>query len=210
MPTAATPAPPAPGISTRSAITAARLRPARADFVKQGDDAFKTGAYAAAAQAWQHALLDDPHNGTLALKAGQALFAAGQYEKAADTVQRGFALLPATRWGSVVRDRAQLYGAKSGEYGSQLQALERAARDQPGNADEQFLLAYQYAYSNRSTDASKILDEVLRAAPGYTVAQSLRDTLQPSFTPPAPQPPAAPTTVSRKPTLRAPGKSIDL
>jgi tetratricopeptide (TPR) repeat protein len=210
MSPAVTPAPPAPGISTRSAITAARRRPARTDFVKQGDDAFKTGAYAAAAQAWQHALIDDPHNGTLALKAAQAMFAAGQYEKAADTVQRGFATLPASRWGGVVRDRSQLYGAKAGDYASQLQALERAVRDQPENTDEQFLLAYQYAFSSRTSDATRILDDVLQVAPENTVAKSLRDTLQPSFAPPAPQPPSVPTTVSRKPMSRTPSKSIDL
>ena len=174
-------------------------RPATAsDFARKGDDAFKSGDYAAASKAWEHALVDDPKNGILALKVAQAMFAAGQFDEAAGAVQRGLAQLPATQWGSVVRDRAQLYGAKTGEYATQLQALEHAAENQPANPAEQFLLAYHYAFSRRSADATKLLDGVLKVAPEDRVARSLRDMLQPKFAPPSAEPPAKPARIAAR------------
>ena len=106
-----------------AAVTTAPRPPVRTDFAKQAEDAFGKGDFATASRAWQHAEIDEPSNGTLALKAAQAMFAAGQYHEAADAVEARHGHAPAVRWGSVVRDRAQLYGAKSGDYATQLQAL---------------------------------------------------------------------------------------
>ena len=89
-----------------------------------------------------------------------------------------------------MRDRAQLYGAKSGDYTTQLQALERAAKNHPDDPDEQFLLAYHYALSSRSADATPLLDKVLKVAPENSSARALRDTVGPRFALSAAQPPA--------------------
>jgi Tetratricopeptide repeat len=191
------------GYATTPVANTTPLRPSTGiDFAKQGEDAFKVGDYAAASQAWRHALIDDPGNGLLAMRVAQAAFATGQFNEAADAVQQGLATLPRSQWESVVRDRTQLYGAKSGEYTSQLQALERAAQNKPDDSPEQFLLAYHYVFSARPEAVTKRPDNDSKVAPHNATAGVFGGTLQPKFAPPAAHPPATQRALARKaPTL---------
>ena len=53
--------------------------------------------------------MDEPGNGTLALKVAQAKFALGKYDEAVGSLEQGMSSLPSTHWGAVIRKRAQLY-----------------------------------------------------------------------------------------------------
>ena len=95
-----------------------------------------------------------------------------------------------------------MYGANSTAYAKQLKALEHAAEDQPDSPNTQFLLAYHYAFSERRSDASKLLDHVLVMAPETASASALRDWLRPKDAPPEANPPRVlPTRLKNAPTL---------
>jgi len=161
-------------------------------FASLGDQAFKEGNYDDAIHHWQHALVDDPHNGTLVMLLGQAYFAKGHYDEAAGAVQHGMQMLPQDKWGLVVEHFRELY-ASNQTYTNQLRALE-AARKKDASPAIHFLLGYHYAYLGHPQQAVRELEKALKLHPQDHFAAQLRDLMQGKLTPagrpaPAEQPP---------------------
>src|SRR5947209_5556841 len=97
---------------------------------RQDEYAFHARDYMAANRAWQHAIVDDPSNGALAMKLALAMFAVDKYREAAGTTQQVLMLLPQEKWGQAVSDYKKLY-ANPKDYLDQLKSLAKAAADKP-------------------------------------------------------------------------------
>jgi|GEM_PF-6637854 len=138
-----------PGIGTKASA---------AEFIEQGETAFKRRDYAGAVQAWRHAALDDPQNGVLMMKFGQALFATGQYREAAFAIQVGMDQLPMADWGDVVGHYSRLYGEPQ-DYTDQLRALEAAIRIHKEDPALRFVAGFEYGYLGFLEQSLAQLDE---------------------------------------------------
>ena len=149
---------------------------ASGQFAQQGELEFKDRNYKAAIKSWRHALVDDPQNGVLVLMLAQAFFADGQFNDAAGAVQQGLAMLPEDQWNVVVANYKELYG-RSGDYATQLKALEAAAKAEPENPANLFLLGYHYGFLGYKEQAVKKLDQLIKAAPEDELAKRLRGVL---------------------------------
>jgi tetratricopeptide (TPR) repeat protein len=145
-------------------------------FDQQGEDAFRARDYMAANRAWQHAVVDDPSNGALAMKLALALFAVGEYQEAAGATQRVLMLLPQEKWGQVVSDHKKLY-ANPKDYLDQLRSLSKAAADKPNDPALRFLLGFHYGYSGRVADALRELDKLVQLEPKDRLGSKLRDLM---------------------------------
>jgi hypothetical protein len=145
-------------------------------FDRQGDYAFQARDYMAANRAWQHAVVDDPSNGTLAMKLALALFASGKYREAAGTTQQVLMLLPQEKWGQAVSDYKKLY-ANPKEYSDQLKSLAKAATDKPNDPALRFLLGFHYGYSGRVADAVRELNKLVQLEPKDHLGRKLRDLI---------------------------------
>jgi tetratricopeptide (TPR) repeat protein len=160
--------PPAPPVATAVA--------GPNDFAALGEAAFRNGDYDAAVRQWQHALVDNPQNTTLALLMGQALFAQGKYEDAAGVIQAALAMMPTEQWNTVVAHAGELYGDPA-TFGSQIAALEAAAAKTPAPA-AQFLLGYYHGYLGDPARAVKDLEQGIALQPQDQMMQKLRDVMQ--------------------------------
>jgi thioredoxin-like negative regulator of GroEL len=168
-------------------------------YTAQGEADFKAGNYEGAANAWKHALVDDPQNPVLGLMLAQAMFATGKFEEAAGATQMSMQMLPKEQWGVVVNNYKELYG-NAQDYTNQLRALENGVKEKPDNPLLRFLLGYHYAYLGFSKEAVDQLDRGLKIMPRDEGAKQLREVMRaklpkpeapPAPTPPAPGPPAA-------------------
>src|ERR1700751_5690096 len=130
----------------------------------------------AANRAWQHAVVDDPSNGALAMKLALALFAVGKYREAAGTTQQVLMLLPQEKWGQAVGDYKKLYRNPK-DYLDQLKNLAKAAADKPNDPALRFLLGFHYGYSGRVADATRELDKLVQLEPRDQLGRKLRDVL---------------------------------
>jgi len=153
--------------------------PAASDFSAQGEAAFRNGDYDGAVRNWQHAIVDDPQNATLALMIGQALFAQGKYEEAAGAVQAALQNMPPEQWNVVVANAGELYGLPA-VYADQVKTLEAAAAQTP-SPDKHFLLGYHHGFLGDPARAVQDLDAGLALAPQDAVMRQLRDTMQAKF-----------------------------
>jgi Flp pilus assembly protein TadD len=142
-------------------------------FDRQGDYAFHARDYMAATRAWQHAVVDDPGNGALAMKLALALFAVGKYREAAGTTQQVLMLLPQEKWDQAVSDYKKLY-ANPKDYLDQLKNLANAAADKPNDPALRFLLGFHYGYSGRVVDAVRELNKLVQLAPKDQLGHKLR------------------------------------
>jgi tetratricopeptide (TPR) repeat protein len=184
-------------------------------FISAGEDAFKAKRYEEAIRDWQHAMVDNPDNGAVVLLMGQALFALGQYDAAANTVQMGLQMLPEEEWNGVVKNYAQLYPDIQ-EYTNQIRAAEKARDADPQNGAIRFLLGYHFGYLNYPTQAVRELDKALDIEPRDVGAQKLRDLFAKQAGLPARQPaapaaepkPAAPL-VPPQPAAPAAASGVD-
>ncbi len=147
---------------------------ATGEFVGLGEEAFRAGQYQEALRHWQHAMVDDPNNGAVVLLMGQAMFALGQYEAAANTVQMAMQILPEAEWGNVVKNYTQLYGNIE-DYTNQVRAAEKARDSQPDDGAIRFLLGYHFGYLNYPKQAVRELDKALDVEPRDVGSQKLRD-----------------------------------
>jgi Tfp pilus assembly protein PilF len=169
--------------------TAQPATTASGQFAQQGEMEFKARDYKAAVKSWRHALVDDPQNGVIVLMLGQALFADGQFDEAAGTVQQGLSLLPDDQLGVVVSNYKELYSSVQ-DYTNQLRALEKAAKAEPDEPGKLFLLGYHYGYLGYPANALKKLDQLLKVAPEDQMAHRLRDLMAAKT--PAPEEKSAP------------------
>lgn len=145
-------------------------------FDQQGEYAFRARDYMAANRDWQHAVVDDPSNGALAMKLALAMFAVGKYREAAGTTQQVLMLLPQEKWGQVVSDYKKLY-ANPIDYLDQLKSLAKAAADKPNDPALRFLLGFHYGYSGRVADAVRELNKLVQLEPKDQLGRKLRDLM---------------------------------
>ena len=145
-------------------------------FDRQGEYAFRARDYLAANRDWQHAVVDDPSNGALAMKLALAMFAVGKYREAAGTTQQVLMLLPQEKWGQVVSDYKKLY-ANPKDYLDQLKSLAKAAADKPNDPALRFLLGFHYGYSGRVADAVRELNKLVQLEPKDQLGRKLRDLM---------------------------------
>ena len=145
-------------------------------FDQQGEYAFRARDYMAANRDWQHAVVDDPSNGTLAMKLALAMFAVGKYREAAGTTQQVLVLLPQEKWGQAVSDYKKLY-ANPKDYLDQLKSLAKAAADKPNDPALRFLLGFHYGYSGRVADAVRELNKLVQLEPKDQLGRKLRDLM---------------------------------
>jgi len=138
--------------------------------------AFHARDYMAANRAWQHAIVDDPSNGALAMKLALAMFAVGKYREAAGTTQQVLMLLPQEKWGQAVSDYKKLY-ANPKDYLDQLKSLAKAAADKPNDPALRFLLGFHYGYSGRVADAVGELNKLVQLEPKDQLGRKLRDLM---------------------------------
>jgi len=143
---------------------------------RQGEYAFHARDYMAANRAWQHAIVDDPSNGALAMKLALAMFAVGKYREAAGTTQQILMLLPQEKWGQAVSDYKKLY-ANPKDYLDQLKSLAKAAADKPNDPALRFLLGFHYGYSGRVADAVGELNKLVQLEPKDQLGRKLRDLM---------------------------------
>jgi Flp pilus assembly protein TadD len=176
---------------------------AAASFDAAGEDAFRAGVYKDAVYDWRHALVDDPHNGTLAMLLAQALFAQGSFNEAAGAVEMGMMLLPQEEWGVVVKNYKELY-TNNAVYTAQLRALEKGSSAKPDDAGMRFLLGFHYNYLGYPTQAARELEKVMQLAPKDELSKKLLDAIHGTSSPTQPAPAAAPA--ARQPV---PGAGAD-
>jgi tetratricopeptide (TPR) repeat protein len=174
------------------------------DYTTQGEQAFQAGQYQNAIRDWQHSLVDGPHGGVL-LMMSQALFAVGQYEASANTVQMAMQMLPENEWGNVVKNYTQLY-PNIQNYTDQLKSLEQARDAKPDDPALRFLLGYHFGYLGYPKQATRELDKALDLQPQDLGSQKLRDLFAVQASLPARAHPAAPDQApgSAPPTTGAP------
>jgi hypothetical protein len=145
-------------------------------FDRQGENAFRARDYMAANRAWQHAVVDDPSNGALAMKLALVLFAVGKYREAAGTTQQVLMLLPQEKWGQAISDYKKLY-TNPKDYSDQLKSLAKAAADKPNDPALRFLLGFHYGYSGRVADAVRELNKLVQLEPKDELGRKLRDLM---------------------------------
>jgi tetratricopeptide (TPR) repeat protein len=150
----------------------AAATPPAGDFATQGEQDFRAARYTDAIRNWQHALVDDPQNGGVALVLSQAFFAVGRYDEAAGVLQQAMSLLPPERWGAVVTNYAELYRSPQ-DYTTQLRSLEAARKDHDSPA-VRFLLGFHYGYLGYPHEAVRELDRVVQMNPQDQFAKDLR------------------------------------
>jgi Tfp pilus assembly protein PilF len=147
-----------------------------ADAIARGEREFRAGQYQDALRDWEHAMVDTPTNGAVALLAAQALFALGRFDDAAGAVQMGMQLLDQDQWGNVVRNYPQLY-PDIGRYTNQLRELENARDATPSDPALRFLLGYHFGYLGYPRQAARELDKALELEPKDLGSQRLREVL---------------------------------
>ena len=145
-------------------------------FDRQGENAFQARDYMAANRAWQHAVVDDPSNGALAMKLALALFAVGKYKEAAGTTQQVLMLLPQEQWEQAISDYKKLY-TNPKDYLDQLKSLAKAVADKPNDPALRFLLGFHYGYSGRVDDAVRELNKLVQLEPKDQLSRKLRDLM---------------------------------
>jgi tetratricopeptide (TPR) repeat protein len=168
------------------------------DFYSDALAAFQDGRYQEAIRLCQHAMVDNPRSPDVILLMAQSLFAAGEYDQAADAVQMAVQLLPQDQWGTVAKNYTNYY-PNIEDYTTQLRALETASRTatQP-NPALNLLLGYHYGFLGHPRQAIAELDTALDARSQDAAAQKLRDLFAssagiPARTPaPAQEAPVAP------------------
>ncbi len=162
-------------------------------YISIGEQAFGSGQYQSALRDWQHAMVDNPRNGGVALMIAQAMFALGQYEQAAGAVQMGMQILPEGEWGTVVKNYSQIY-PNIQNYTDQVKTLEKARETHPDDPALRFLLGYHFGYLGYPQQAVRELDKAPDLQPRDLGAQKLRDL----FATQAGLPARPPTVIQRR------------
>ncbi|MEX0678108.1 MAG: hypothetical protein WD063_13585 [Pirellulales bacterium] len=160
-------------------------------YVSLGEQAFRAGRYQDALREWQHAMVDNPNNGAVLLLISQGLFALGQYDAAANSVQMAMQMLPENEWDGVVKNYSQIY-LNVQDYTDQIRSAEKARDAKPDDGAIRFLLGYNFGYLNYPKQAVRELDKALDIEPKDAGAQKLRDMFAKQAGLPARPPAAAP------------------
>lgn len=131
-------------------------------------------------------LSEMPEDGDSWMLEAQALFAMGNYGKAASSLHSALRLLPQSSWGRPVMKAAD-YFASEAEFMARLRALEGYVRQHPREAAGHFLLGYFYGYRGEPALAERELRTALQLVTGD-------DELANALLAPLPGAPARPAT----------------
>ena len=169
------PVAPAPVIDQSVIPPASDLLPAPAPvlapvgFAAQADQFVRDGKFEEAARAYRHATVDEPQNGALAVRASQALTAAGKYDEAAGAAQQGFALIDPKDWLTEAKNSGNVFGnprAATAAYDT----LVKASADAKAGPGVKFLSGIAAAGRGDFARSSADFDAVTKLVPQDTVA----------------------------------------
>ncbi len=143
--------------------------PAPVGFAARADQLVRAGKYEDAARAYRHATVDDPQNGTLAVRASQALTAAGKYDEAAGAAQQGFALIDPKDWLTEAKNSAAVFGNPQ-TAATAYDGLLKASADAKAGPGVKFLSGIAAAGRGDYARASGDFDAVTKLVPQDTIA----------------------------------------
>ena len=156
--------------------------------------AFRNGDYRTALSGVDRALQQIPDDGVLHEFRALVLFAQGDYQQAAATINSVLAGGPGWDWETL----RGLYPDVA-TYTAQLRALEAYARAHQAEAFPRFLLAYHYMTTGYTDAAVEQLKRVVALQPNDTVAKQLLTSMSPDAQVPAPAPASDPTLPPQPP-----------
>jgi len=137
------------------------------DHMRLGDFRFFMGEFTRAGEAYRHAHKASPEDPYALFALVHASFANGEFRQAGRYLDKALAIEPS--W-ALFEFRLQEFYGNVEEYERHLANLERQVDLRPKSARLKFLLAYVYYFSGRFADATDLLAEVLRLAPGFEKA----------------------------------------
>ena len=143
--------------------------PAPVGFAARADQLVRAGKYEDAARAYRHATVDDPQNGALAVRASQALTAAGKYDEAAGAAQQGFALIDPKDWLTEAKNSADVFGSPR-TAATAYEGLLKASADAKAGPGVKFLSGVAAAGRGDYARASGDFDAVTKLVPQDPVA----------------------------------------
>ncbi|MFN9717576.1 MAG: tetratricopeptide repeat protein [Planctomycetota bacterium] len=153
--------------------------------------AFRTGAYDDALSRLDSALKLIPNDPVVHEVRSLALFATGDYKKAAAGLNSLLASAPGMDWTTM----SGLYGNPD-DYTTQLRKLEAFCQANPEDASSHFVLAYHYLVMDAKDEAIDALQVVVKNQPKDVTARRMLEAMTPEEKPPTPPetetPPAAP------------------
>jgi hypothetical protein len=142
------PSEPAPALAPNPLSIAAQR------YLELGDRAFREGRYSDAVQHYAKAVELAPDQGALYLVLADALFAAGDYHYGAYAIRRALELDPA-----LIESQIDKHGFYTDPklFDSQLDELERYLARNPSDRDARLVLALNYLFGGRASDAVRTL-----------------------------------------------------
>ena len=140
-------------------------------------EAFQGGKYPLANQLLKEAIRLNGGDPVIHEVYALSLFAVGDYEAAAATLNALLASAPGMDWTSV----SSLYG-NIGDYTTQLRRLEVYCEQKPGNASSEFVLAYHYLVLGEKDAAIQSLEIVVENQPKDLTAKRMLEALSPPKT----------------------------
>jgi tetratricopeptide (TPR) repeat protein len=135
--------------------------------------AFRKGDYAEAQRQCEAALGLLPGDANLYEFGALCQFAQGKYKDAAATLYEVLAVRPGWNW-----DTLSSFYPSARTYTTQLRALERYTKADPGDAAGHFVLAYHYRALDEREAAVEQLREVIALQPRDQVAPGLLKALE--------------------------------
>lgn len=150
---------------------AANLSGGSATYYRESVNAFRSGDYAAATKAADHAIVEDSQSGVLRTHASQCLLANGEFEAAAAALSDGLSLLPAAEWGNEIRNFRRLY--RKNDYITHMKQLEQFAKENPDVAAGNALCAYHFYFLGHESAAQRHLTVARKADPNDPLVAQL-------------------------------------
>jgi tetratricopeptide (TPR) repeat protein len=155
--------------------------PASEPGLEQFDDglaAFKEGDYRRALQGCDEALRSRPEDPVIHEVRALALFAEGDYQSSAATLNALLATAPGMDWTTL----SGLYGNVD-DYTQQLRRLEAHCKTDPRDAAARFVLAYHYLVTGHAKQAVDALRVVVAQQPRDATAKRMLEALAPAEDP---------------------------
>lgn len=133
-------------------------------FAAQAEQFARAGKFDEAARAFRHAMVDEPQNGTLAVRASQVLTAAGKYDEAAGAAQQGYASIDPKDWLAEAKNSANLFGDPQVAT-AVYEALLKASADAKAGPGVKFLAGIAAAGRGDFARAASDFDAVTKLVP---------------------------------------------
>jgi tetratricopeptide (TPR) repeat protein len=182
--------------TTTPQVVAAPPQPSQTDAAQeqfnQGLAEFKAGNYQQALTQLDATLRQLPKDPVVHEVRALDLFAVGQYQQAAASLNSLLATAPGMDWTTM----AGLYGDVD-DYTAQLRALEQHCKANPKDAPAAFVLAYHYLVEGHQDAAVRALKVVVAQQPRDVIAKRMLDSLAPAT---APESAVATTTPAAPPS----------